>query len=117
MIREIAPKYGYMPKNIEIKIIGTKPGEKLYEELMSEEETRRSLELQNYFSVLPAFRGIYENIEYSYKKILSTNITNAYVSSNEESLTVNSIRKFLKKNHLLEIPNNLQKQRYWPGDK
>ena len=38
-----------------IEIIGSKPGEKLYEELMSDEETRRSIELDQYFIVKPAF--------------------------------------------------------------
>ena len=57
MIEVLAPQFGHQPGNIGIEIIGTKPGEKMYEELMSQEETRRSLELPRYFSVLPAFKG------------------------------------------------------------
>ena len=37
--------------------IGVKPGEKLFEELMTSEELRRTIELKDYFCVLPAFRG------------------------------------------------------------
>ncbi|MGZ7135174.1 MAG: UDP-N-acetylglucosamine 4,6-dehydratase family protein [Methanobacterium sp.] len=38
MIEEFAPIYGFKPKDIEIKIIGKRIGEKLYEELMTEGE-------------------------------------------------------------------------------
>lgn len=40
MIEELAPKYGHKPRDIKIKIIGIRPGEKLYESLMTEEEVR-----------------------------------------------------------------------------
>jgi len=35
LIEELAPQYGYKAEDIEIKIIGTIPGEKMYEELMT----------------------------------------------------------------------------------
>ena len=56
MISALAPNCGFKPDQIEIVRIGSKPGEKLYEELMSHEETRRAVELPRYFSILPAFR-------------------------------------------------------------
>jgi FlaA1/EpsC-like NDP-sugar epimerase len=34
--------------------VGKRPGEKLYEELMNDEEIRRSIELEEYFAVRPA---------------------------------------------------------------
>ena len=40
------------PRN-KIKIIGTKPGEKLYEELMTEDESPRALETNKMFVILP----------------------------------------------------------------
>jgi len=39
---------------IDIEIIGAKPGEKMYEELMNDEEVRRSYEIDDFFVVLPA---------------------------------------------------------------
>ena len=42
-------------KSIKIKEIGSKPGEKMYEELMNEEEVRRSYEYGKFFVVLSAF--------------------------------------------------------------
>lgn len=41
--------------SIPIEVIGSKPGEKMYEELMNEEEVRRAFEIDDFFVVLPAF--------------------------------------------------------------
>ena len=118
MILELAPTYGRKPEDIEIVEVGMKPGEKLYEELMSLEETRRAVELENYFSVLPAFRGIYRNIDYSYPDILSDLVTNPYVSSVESSLSVAEIRGMLNDFGLINPkPKAKLTSRYWPGDK
>jgi len=120
MIEELAPRYGFSPNDIEIKIIGTKPGEKLYEELMSPEETRRALELKRYFAVLPAFRGIYRNITYDYPGIESRKVSNPYNSSNEKPLTPKELREFLIKNMLLEERTSDKShpdKRYWPGER
>jgi FlaA1/EpsC-like NDP-sugar epimerase len=100
MIEELAESYGHKPENIEIKTVGVKPGEKLYEELMSDEETRRALELNDYFSVLPAFRGMYGDIAYDYDDIKENNVTNPYNSAKEQVFTKSELRAFLKENHL-----------------
>ena len=117
MIEELAPLYGYSANSIEIVEIGTKPGEKLYEELMSTEETRRALELKSYFSVMPAFRGIYYDIKYDYIDLVSETVTNPYVSAEELPLTVVQIRDLLKDYKLLSTPDEPIQFRYWPGDK
>lgn len=117
MIQVLAPRYGHKPEDIEVIEIGVKPGEKLYEELMSDEETRRSIELQNYFAVLPAFRGIYQDIAYDYKNIVSEAVTNPYISAMESSMSLEEISSFLAKNQLLEKPVENTARRYWPGDK
>ncbi|MCI5218025.1 MAG: SDR family NAD(P)-dependent oxidoreductase, partial [Candidatus Electrothrix sp. LOE2] len=96
MINDLAPHYGHKPEKITINHIGTKPGEKLYEELMSQEETRRAVELPQYFAVLPAFRGIYNDIVYNYMDIVSDQVTNPYVSADEKPLSSVQIGKFLK---------------------
>jgi len=117
MIEILAPKYGRDPNEVNIKEIGTKPGEKLYEELMSHEELRRTIELKSYFSVLPAFRGIYHDINYSYTDIINTVVTDPYTSEHQQPLTIEEIKDFLEKYNLLESPVEQTEQRYWPGDK
>ena len=117
MIKELAPKYGLDPDVIELKDIGTKPGEKLYEELMSPEETRRAVELEQYFSVLPAFRGIYHDINYDYNDVMNSQVDNPYISAEEFPLSVDEISALLRGYGLFRVPNEQSSSRYWPGDK
>ncbi|MEW6218606.1 MAG: polysaccharide biosynthesis protein [Thermodesulfobacteriota bacterium] len=105
MIEELAPQHGRDPRTIEVSEIGVKPGEKLYEELMNGEETRRAVELGRYFVVLPAFRGLYEGIGYDYPDVLSTTVTNPYVSSRETAIDRETVRSFLRQNGLLGQDN------------
>jgi len=119
MIDELAHGYHHRPEDIRIEVIGTKPGEKLYEELMSDEETRRTWELDRYFTVLPAFRGVYRQIAYNYPTILSTSVTKPYDSSTEPVMTKQALRKFLVDNQLLEeTPEKSPHpdRRYWPDN-
>jgi FlaA1/EpsC-like NDP-sugar epimerase len=117
MIELLAPKYHFEINKIKINEIGQKPGEKVYEELMNEEEVRRTVELKNYFSVLPAFRGIYHDIKYNYEDIISPKVKKAYISKDEKALTKQEIKDILIKNNLLGKPDQYIAKRYWPGDK
>jgi FlaA1/EpsC-like NDP-sugar epimerase len=103
MIQELAPVYGHRPEDIEIQIIGHKAGEKMYEELMNIEETRRSWELERYFVVLPAFTDIYREIKYEYTDIKSKKVTRSYQSDNEKPLSKPELAAFLKKNKILDL--------------
>ncbi|MCD4720415.1 MAG: SDR family NAD(P)-dependent oxidoreductase [Desulfobacula sp.] len=116
MIEDLAPVFGHNPKDIDMKIIGTKPGEKLYEELMSQEETRRALELKNYFAVKPAFESLYNKADYTYNDIVSDMVSNPYNSANESKLTKEELRNFLLTNKLLEecLDASHPDERYWP---
>ena len=101
MIEILAPVFDYNPDTIEITIIGAKPGEKMYEELMSEEETTRSLELKNMFVTLPAFRSVYHHIEYEYPNIIQRRVNRPYISNNEPKMTKEQIKHYLLSNHVL----------------
>jgi len=102
MKAELAPQYGYDPEDIEVKVIGSKPGEKVYEELMTDEETVRAIELERYFCVQPAYEPYYRESDYTYSGALSTTLDQAYNSANEQALSRHDLKTFLNENDLLE---------------
>ena len=51
MIEELAPHYGYAPETIKIEISGKRAGEKLYEELLTEDEALNVSETEDMFVV------------------------------------------------------------------
>jgi FlaA1/EpsC-like NDP-sugar epimerase len=102
MVNELAPCWGHKPEDIRILALGARPGEKLYEELLSEEETRRTLELNNYYVARPAFTSVYQNIEYSYPGVVNPNVERPYNSSVATPLSVEELRDYLRLNRLLE---------------
>jgi len=70
MIERLAPLYGHNPKSIEMTVVGSRPGEKLWEELSTDEEANRLLEGEKFLIVTPA--GHVESQErerYSYNEI------------------------------------------------
>ncbi len=115
MVDALAPKFGYDPEKIRIDIIGVKAGEKMYEELMSMEEVRRSLELSRYFVVTPAFKGLYRNIDYSYPDVVSGQVDDPYHSGRLSPMGKIELANYLSDNKLLlEEDNTHPDERYWP---
>ena len=102
MIEALAPRCGFKPADIPVEVVGVKPGEKMYEELLSEEEVRRTVELQSFFAVTPAFKGVYHAIRYDYENVVSRTITRPYNSSIEPSLTREELSAYLEKHSLLQ---------------
>ena len=101
MIDELSASHEFPATKMPITEIGSKPGEKLYEELMSDEETRRTVELTEMFAVLPAFRSVYEDIAYNYEDLVNSNVTDPYVSSPENSMSLPALRDFCNRHQLL----------------
>ncbi len=102
MIKLLAQKYGYNPSDIKTVEIGAKPGEKLYEELMTDQEVHRSLELKDMFVVTPAFKSLFQSITYEYPDIISTQIQKSYISENETPLNRDDLEMYLIENRVLE---------------
>lgn len=104
MIDLIAPRYRHDPEKIKIEITGTRPGEKLFEELLNEEELRRTVELPHHFVVLPAFQYIYSSIDYDFAGATPISLDLGYRSDRETPLSRREIRSFLLENRVLDLP-------------
>lgn len=116
MIDELASRFGHSTSDIRIEYIGTKPGEKMYEELMSEEETRRVVELEKYYSVYPALGCTACDILYSYLGQVGSIVDKAYNSKNEKPMSGVELVDFLAKNRLFEEDDTKTHpaERHWP---
>ncbi len=66
LLEEYAPKVGQNPENIDIEYIGIKSGEKLYEELMTEDEASRCVLIGGIYAILPQIKGLFETEPSSY---------------------------------------------------
>jgi FlaA1/EpsC-like NDP-sugar epimerase len=102
MIEVLAPRFGFRPADIPIVVVGAKPGEKMYEELLNEEEVRRTVELENFFAVTPAFKGVYQSIHYDYEGIVSDRVQRPYNSALEPALSRDQLADFLRRHSLLQ---------------
>lgn len=89
-------------KRVSVTEIGVKAGEKVYEELMTQEESARAYDLERYFVVLPAFRELYSWMQYSYISHESTPVERSYVSETEDLMSVAEVGEYLKANGLLD---------------
>jgi FlaA1/EpsC-like NDP-sugar epimerase len=102
MVEEMAPLYGHSAADVDIDVVGAKPGEKFYEELMNSEETRRTVELPRYFSILPAFKSLYHDIDYTYPGMSDAGIEKVYNSSTEPAMSKDELRTYLHEKDLLK---------------
>ena len=101
MVDMLAPVYGYDPADIAVETVGVRTGEKLYEELLNEEEVRRTVELKHHFVVLPAFRALYASIDYNFDDVVQKEVDRAYRSDQEQALSQAEIRNFLATHNLV----------------
>ncbi len=99
-IAEILIENNSPGKKIDLKIIGNKPGESLYEELMTEDEATRALETDKLFIVLPEIKEIYPIDPKIYENAYPPKL-GSYSSKDVEPLTKDEIRNILYKEKIL----------------
>ncbi len=95
MIEELALKLGHNPKDIKIKIIGIRPGEKINESLITEEEFLNVKKIENMFIIKDQL-----NIPHSYN-INKYQKENSYNSKNIKILNKQEIKELLKTHKLI----------------
>ena len=88
---EINPKYG----ETEVKVIGTRHGEKLYETLVTREEMARAIDCGDYYRIPCDGRDLnYDKVEMG-NPVIDT--ADEYHSHNTERLDVDGMKKLLRK--------------------
>ena len=85
-----------------MEIIGNKPGEKLYEELMTENEARRALETESMFILPPEMEELSYVDKFTYPAASQAEIK-AYASNNAVLLTKEEIKEILYQEKLIEV--------------
>ena len=95
MIRMVAPCYGRKPADVRISEIGPRPGEKMWEELNTGEEVRRTYDLGEYLVVLPALRGSSGPSNYEYRDVALRPCNKIYHSANEPAMSDAEIEALL----------------------
>ncbi len=106
MIELLAPVYGYSAADIKIDYVGVRPGEKLYEELLTEEEISRVVELDDMFSILPALKDNYNVAGFQYPNLVSQRVDRPYISKNETPLSKEGLKEYLLKNSIVSEYTN-----------
>ena len=86
-----------------IKIIGIRPGEKLHEEMISQNDNKNTVEHKNYFVILPNSEFIGKEKKKKYLKLNKTGKTCSdefsYNSkNNKDYLSVNQLKRLIKNN-------------------
>ena len=95
MIENLSEKVGGKYTS-EIEVIGARPGEKTFEELMNQEEVRRSFELENHFVVLPAFDADSRDLSVLYGCDHLKSVELPYNSATQEPLSKTELARYLK---------------------
>ncbi len=83
---------------IKIKLIGKRPGEKIHEELITVSDSGNTIDIGNYYLILPTNNlGDLKNFVKRYKKLKFLNEFNYSSGKNKYFLKVNELKKILKK--------------------
>lgn len=97
VIGKYAEKYGYKKSEIKKEIIGPRPGEKIFEELMTENEAKIAFETKDMLIIPPPTNiGINLNIRMSDYEGAQACKLKRYISRDVKPLSKNDISKLLK---------------------
>jgi UDP-N-acetylglucosamine 4,6-dehydratase len=95
-IEELAQKYGHNSNEIEIEIIGRRAGEKMYEELMTEDEAENAYEDEEMFVVLPQTFDMTGELSYNLPDNFKKAQKREYSSKNVKLLTRKEVKAIIE---------------------
>jgi UDP-N-acetylglucosamine 4,6-dehydratase/5-epimerase len=94
IVQKYAEKYGYKPKEIKREIIGPRPGEKLFEELMTENEAKKAFETKDMLIIPPQVEIEIELKASDYKNARICKLRR-YISRDVKPLSKDGVKKLL----------------------
>ena len=97
MIEQYAPKFGRAPEDITINIVGKRNGEKLFEELVTEDDAERAYECENMIIISPQSLWYEEPMKIPSGKECIKSTMKSYSSSEVPLLTKDQIVDLLSK--------------------
>lgn len=104
MIHQLAPVFGHAPERIETRVIGARPGEKLWEELSTHEESRRIYETDDFLVVFPALATDVAERAAAATELELRAADRVYHSDREPKMDHDEIERFLRKPGVLPEP-------------
>lgn len=96
MIEEYAPRFGLSERSIPLKIIGKRVGEKLYEDLMADEEAERAYENDDMFLIIPQTLPYEDPLNPAIMKGFRKTKNKNFSSQNAPLVGKDEIRKLLR---------------------
>ena len=83
---------------IKIKLIGKRPGEKIHEELITVSDSGNTIDIGNYYLILPTNNlGDLKNFVKRYKKLKFLDEFNYSSGKNKHFLKINELKRILEK--------------------
>jgi FlaA1/EpsC-like NDP-sugar epimerase len=106
MIEELAPVVGRLPRDIAIEVVGSRAGEKMFEELMNDEEAGHAVEAGQYLIIHPRLRTAIplpskRNADRLHFTEDSQDVSKAYNSAIMPPMSREALRFFLREHNLL----------------
>lgn len=96
MIEELCKKYGKDPRSIKIKKIGIKPGEKVDEVLMTDDEAKMAYDLKDKFMILSHINALTEKFDRTfYPNLKNLNNLGGYSVKDIKPLNKEQIKKLI----------------------
>ncbi|UWG48115.1 NDP-sugar epimerase, includes UDP-GlcNAc-inverting 4,6-dehydratase FlaA1 and capsular polysaccharide biosynthesis protein EpsC [Halanaeroarchaeum sp. HSR-CO] len=103
MVEEYAPRIGQSPEEIDIEIMGSRPGERMHEKLVSVDESVQARELDDMYVILPQIDVPgYDSVNYADAEL----VDDEYTSKDAQRLSKNELIDLIESASLdVEMPD------------
>jgi FlaA1/EpsC-like NDP-sugar epimerase len=98
MIEAYAPSVDRYPGNIEIDVIGPRPGERMHEKLISEDELQNTVEQSEMYVIYPEI-----DLESYQRHEKNTSLTNEYTSARKELMSAAELLNMIERANVLPV--------------